>query len=729
MKGISRRTRMCAAVAVTGVAVLAGSGVAQAQSEGRQRTGDGIPTGQIGTQMFNYGGYISNGGNAAAASSITGVSAGCQATNTPSQAVCARERLEGLFRMFQRRGVTNIELFGHTGFPATTVNTTLNQAAAAGATAVRLAATANYLPGDVLRVDTGTNLESVTIASIITPAPASPEPNVTLTAPLTKAHAAGVAASYFNKRGLEEYRALMDRYGIHAGGAHGSVSENGWEDTVAAGKILGADYLGSGGTPAPGIGSYANVIATAETANRLGKYAVENGVGRVYIHNHQQEFRTRYVDNGVLKTAWQIYMERIDARYAAAEIDAFWASDAYDDVTGTAVAGLINQFPTKVRLLHIKDGANIAPTPNATGSNIPSSPLACGQTGEPACANASPRTNGFLVAADRTAYDGLNFNPIFAAAAGRVQYYHHEHDGGTPNNANDSFTNVRGINGRAVGTVLGAPASFPSVAAGTAAADNVVPVVLQNTGDAPLTITALAIQADALDVGSASDFAIVSQNCTGGALAASTLVADDPATAADETAYATPRGTCTVNVGFKPTRSGTQSVARLQVTSGSDAATESIALTGRSSNSSIGSVGGTVASMMALTLGGTPSFGAFVPGVARTYDAGGTATVASTAGDVTLSVSDADAVNPGKLVNGAFALASPLTVRAANAAQTNPAYVPVTGGATPRRTYAAPAFGAESVTLGFRQAIGASDQLRAGHNSKSLTFTLSTTTP
>ena len=144
MKGISRRTRLCAAVAVTGVAVLAGSGVAQAQSEGRQRTGDGIPSGQMGTQMFNFGSYLSNGGNAAAASSITGVSAGCQNGNTPSQAVCARERLEGLFRMFQRRGTTNIELFNHTGFPAPTVNTTLNQAAAAGATAVRLAATANY---------------------------------------------------------------------------------------------------------------------------------------------------------------------------------------------------------------------------------------------------------------------------------------------------------------------------------------------------------------------------------------------------------------------------------------------------------------------------------------------------------------------------------------------------------------------------------------------------------
>ena len=43
--------------------------------------------------------------------------------------------------------------------------------------------------------------------------------------------------------------------------------------------------------------------------------------------------------------------------------------------------------------------------------------------------------------------------------------------------------------------------------------------------------------------------------------------------------------------------------------------------------------------------------------------------MASTAGDVTLSVSDADTVNPGKLVNGAFALASPLTVRAATPAR------------------------------------------------------------
>jgi hypothetical protein len=709
---------------VTAVAALAGSGVAQAQSEGRQRTGDGIPTGQMGTQMFNYGGYINNGGSAATTSAITGVSAGCQSGNTPSAAVCQRERLEGLFRMFQRRGTTNIELFSHAGFPATTINTTLNQAVAAGATAVRLTSTNNLLAGDELRIDTGANLETVKIASIVSPAPAAPEPNITLETPLTKAHAAGAAASYFNKRGLEEYRALLDKYGLHAGGAHGSVAEATWPDTVAAGKILGADQLGSGGTPSPGIGSYSNLLQTIETANRMGKYAVENGVGRIYIHNHQGEFRTRYVDNGVLKTAWQIYMERIDARYAHAEIDVFWASDAYDDVTGTVVAGLINQFPNKVKLLHIKDGVNIAPS-----TNIPSSPLVCGTPGEPNCQNASPRTNGFAVAADRTAYDGLNFQPIFDAAAGRVQYYHHEHDGGNPNNANDSFLNLRGINARSVGTVLGKPTTFPSVAAGTPAAANVVPVVLQNTGDAPLTITGLAIQADALDVGSQNDFAIVSNTCIGTPLAPSTLVPDDPETATDETAYATPRGTCTVNVGFKPTRSGHRSVARLQITSGSDAATEQVLLTGKSTNDALGSVGGLVDTVLSLTLGAAPSFGTFVPAVARTYDAAAAATVVSTAGDAALSVVDPDTVAPGRLVNGTFPLASPVTVRAANAGQPNPAYVPVGAAPTTLLSYTSPTAGADPVTIGFRQAIGATDVLRAGAYSKTLTFTLSTTTP
>ena len=51
-----------------------------------------------------------------------------------------------------------------------------------------------------------------------------------------------------------------------------------------------------------------------------------------------------------------------------------------------------------------------------------------------------------------------------------------------------------------------------------------------------------------------------------------------------------------------------------------------------------------------------------------------------------------------------------------------------TGTPTNLLTYTGPVNG-DLVTIGFRQAIGASDVLRTGNYSKTLTFTLSTTQP
>ena len=48
----------------------------------------------------------------------------------------------------------------------------------------------------------------------------------------------------------------------------------------------------------------------------------------------------------------------------------------------------------------------------------------------------------------------------------------------------------------------------------------------------------------------------------------------------------------------------------------------------------------------------------------RNYDATTTATVISTAGDATLSVTDPSSNATGRLVNGAFALSEPLQARA-----------------------------------------------------------------
>lgn len=609
MRSLGRRAIRCAAVAAVGTGMLAGASAAQAQRPAS--VGDGVPTGQLSVQMFNYGSYISNGSATGAANPITGVSTPCL---TSSTVACRLERLEGLFAFLQRKGVTGIELFAHAGFPAST-----------------------DIPG------------------------------------------------------LIAYRALLDKYGLHAGGWHGDMSETGWETRMAAAKILGVDYIGSGGEPSPGIGSYANTLATAAALNRLGKRSVEAGIGPAYFHNHQQEFTTKYMHNGVLTTAFDILLAESDVRYSAAEVDVFWSSDAFQDITGTQTAALINQWPTRVQMLHIKDGINV----DEPGAG---SPRAAG-TGE------------------------LDFRPIFTAAKNRVRYYHQEQDGGTTTDADITFTNLKGQATASVGTLLGLPPVFASVPGGELSPS--VPVKIENTGDQPLTITNVTVQANAADAPSASDFTITSQNCTaaggGSPLAPGNPTASPPV----------PRGTCTVNVAFKPTRSDAVSVARLQFTSNSDDATDKVLLAAKSSASFSQSVGGTVGTVLGLTIPSAASFGAFIPAVAATYNTSMAATVTHTVGSANLTVTDPSPTATGRLVNGAYALPSPLQVRATNVANPSTAYAPLS--ATPSSpltllSYAGPVSG-DAVTIGLRQSIAATDALLAGAYSKTLTFELANTTP
>jgi hypothetical protein len=118
-----------------------------------------------------------------------------------------------------------------------------------------------------------------------------------------------------------------------------------------------------------------------------------------------------------------------------------------------------------------------------------------------------------------------------------------------------------------------------------------------------------------------------------------------------------------------------------------------------------GDAGGTVPATLALTLGAGATFEPFVPGVEKTYVASTTANVISTAGDAALTYSD-----PGHLTNGPFALAQPLQVTLSKAAWS----APVSN---------------DAVAITFTQPVGARDPLRTGTYSKTLTFTLSTTTP
>jgi hypothetical protein len=102
--------------------------------------------------------------------------------------------------------------------------------------------------------------------------------------------------------------------------------------------------------------------------------------------------------------------------------------------------------------------------------------------------------------------------------------------------------------------------------------------------------------------------------------------------------------------------------------------------------------------------------------------------VLSTAGDAVLSVTDPSTIAPGHLVNGTFFLPSPLQARARNAANTGTAYNNVSGSPLNLLSWVAP-ISNDAITLEFQQAIAANDALRTGSYSKTLTYTLSTTTP
>ncbi len=121
--------------------------------------------------------------------------------------------------------------------------------------------------------------------------------------------------------------------------------------------------------------------------------------------------------------------------------------------------------------------------------------------------------------------------------------------------------------------------------------------------------------------------------------------------------------------------------------------------------SAAGAVGATVPPTLSLTLNGPASFAPFVPGAEQDYTASMDARVISTAGEATLRVSD-----PGHLANGPYELPEPLRVELSATA------------------WSAPVSNAD-VDITFKQRVKRTDPLRTGRYGRTLTFTLSTTSP
>lgn len=221
-------------------------------------------------------------------------------------------------------------------------------------------------------------------------------------------------ASY-EDRSPEDFRALLKDYGLKAPSAHGGTDEATFEETLAYAKTIGQKYTGSGGWAAPGIkidgtSTYADVLATAEAMNRLGRLSKEAGTGKHFGHNHWWEFTTLVTDpaTGERTPAYEVLLANTDPRYVAFQLDVYWASDA-----GVDVVDLLERHGDRIELLHIKDGALPA---NTIG--FASFPLLT-DVGE----------------------GDIDWAPILEAAQGHVKYYVIERDGApaTAEFARDSF--------------------------------------------------------------------------------------------------------------------------------------------------------------------------------------------------------------------------------------------------------------------------------------------------
>ena len=155
---------------------------------------------------------------------------------------------------------------------------------------------------------------------------------------------------------VEEFDALVDEYKLKVPSRHMSPNEANWDANLADAKLLGQRMTGSGGFAAPGINSYENTLATAETLNRLGERSVKNGTGPIFGHNHRAEFTTQYMDDGELKSAWQILVENTDPRYVDFQLDVGWAFIAGEDPVA-----LLEQYGDRISSLHVKDAIVTVP--------------------------------------------------------------------------------------------------------------------------------------------------------------------------------------------------------------------------------------------------------------------------------------------------------------------------------------------------------------------------------
>jgi sugar phosphate isomerase/epimerase len=184
----------------------------------------------------------------------------------------------------------------------------------------------------------------------------------------------------------EQYRTLLDEYGLQASGRHVNVgtpeSPVDFERILEENRTLGIKYFGSGGTP--NYDTAAEWIAYAEYLNELGAIARQHGQ-TLMIHNHNWEFERVFGGD----TAFDLLMAHTDPRNVVFQVDLYWATRG-----GADPVQLLERYGNRIQLFHVKDMA------------------------------AGPFPGRIEIVGEGI----IDFPTIFASSKGPVSYYVVEHD-------------------------------------------------------------------------------------------------------------------------------------------------------------------------------------------------------------------------------------------------------------------------------------------------------------
>jgi sugar phosphate isomerase/epimerase len=184
----------------------------------------------------------------------------------------------------------------------------------------------------------------------------------------------------------EQYRALLDEYGLKASARHVNVGTPAEpadiDQIIEENRILGIKYFGSGGTP--DFATEAEWIAYAEYLNEVGEQARKAGQ-TLMVHNHNWEFERVFGD----RTAFDILMEHTDPRNVVFQLDLYWVTRG-----GADPIEVIERYGNRIQLFHVKDMA------------------------------AGPFPGRIEIVGEGV----IDFPSIFAAAGGSTRYYVIEHD-------------------------------------------------------------------------------------------------------------------------------------------------------------------------------------------------------------------------------------------------------------------------------------------------------------